>query len=81
LEQQITFAFGVDIDGNPLSPQTLPFAQLNNQQVTLSFRPATPADQQALAAFLPAGGISNISQIPASVPAYLISVVPELAKS
>jgi hypothetical protein len=48
LEQQITFAFGMDVDGTPLNPQTFPWPQMNNQQVTLSFRPASQADQIAL---------------------------------
>lgn len=78
LEQQITFAFGMDDSGNPLSPQTFPWAQLNNQQVTLSFRPATAADQAALNGLVPSGTITDVSQLPASIPAYLINVVPEL---
>jgi hypothetical protein len=78
LEQQITFAFGMDESGTPLNPQTFPWAQLNNQQVTLSFRPATAADQAALNGLIPSGNITDPSQLPASIPAYLINVVPEL---
>jgi transglutaminase-like putative cysteine protease len=78
LEQQITFAFGMDIDGTPLNPQTFPWPQLNNQQVILSFRPATQADQDALTGLLPPGTITDPSQLPASIPAYLINVVPEI---
>jgi hypothetical protein len=78
LEQQITFALSQDIDGTPLNPQTFPWAQLNNQQVTLSFRPTSAADQNAVMAFLPSGAITSPSQLPASIPAYLISVTPEL---
>lgn len=78
LEQSITFAFGQDVDGSPLNPQTFPWASLNNQEVTLSFAPATPADQAAIAALLPSGGITSLSQLPTSIPAYLINVVPQL---
>jgi hypothetical protein len=73
----MTFAFGLDIDGTPLNPQSYPWPDLNNQQITLSFRPATPADQSALLALIPPG-ITNLSQFPAAIPAYLIEVVPEL---
>ena len=78
LEQQITFAFGVDTDGSPLNPITLPWAQLNNQEVILSFRPATQADEDALAALLPSGTVTDASQWPTSIPGYLIQVIPEL---
>ena len=77
LEQQITFAFGQDIDGTPLNPQTFPWPTLNNQEVILSFRPASQADQDALSALVPAG-TTNSSQLPATIPGYLINVVPEL---
>jgi transglutaminase-like putative cysteine protease len=77
LEQQITFAFGQDIDGTPLNPQTFPWPKLNSQEVILSFRPATQADQDALNALVPAG-LTNSSQLPATIPAYLINVVPEI---
>jgi transglutaminase-like putative cysteine protease len=78
LEQQITFAFGTDDSGTPLNPQTFPWPKLNNQQVILSFRPATAADQAALNALVPGGTITDPSQLPASIPAYLVNVVPEL---
>lgn len=78
LEQQITFAFGQDVDGTPINPQTFPWAQLNNQRVTLSFVPATPADQAALNAYMPSGSLTSLSQLPASIPGYLINVIPQL---
>lgn len=78
LEQQITFAFGRDILGDLINPQTFPWPQLNNQQVTLSFKPATQADEDTLRALLPSGTITDISQLPTSIPAYLINVIPEL---
>ena len=78
LEQTITFAFGQDVDGSPLNPQTFPWASLNNQKVVLSFAPATQADETALEALLPAGTTTDLSQLPTSIPAYLINVVPQL---
>lgn len=78
LEQSITFSIGVDATGEPLNPITFPWPQINNQQVTLSFIPATDADSQALLSLLPNGQITDISQLPTSIPAYLINVIPQL---
>ncbi|MEW8049456.1 MAG: transglutaminase domain-containing protein [Candidatus Thiodiazotropha sp.] len=78
LQQQVTFSFGKDILGDLLSPISFPWPQLNNQKVTLSFKPATEADEQALQSLLPEGEITDISQLPSSIPSYLINVVPEL---
>jgi hypothetical protein len=78
LQQKITFAFGSDILGDLSNPTTLPWAMLNNEKITLSFRPATAADEQTLLSYLPEGEITDISQLPTSIPAYLISVIPEL---
>jgi hypothetical protein len=41
------------------------------------FRPQSEADEQALPALLSEGEIADLSQLPASIPAYLIHVVPE----
>jgi hypothetical protein len=72
----------------PASPRTLgrlrelvspiPWSRVNNQKLSLSFKPATPADEQALQALLPEGEITDPSQLPASIPGYLIQVIPEL---
>ncbi|POZ49593.1 hypothetical protein [Methylovulum psychrotolerans] len=78
LQQQISYSFAQDIQGAMLNPTTLPFAQANNQKLTLSFRPATDADSQALQSLLPQGDLTSLSQLPQSIPSYLISVVPEL---
>ncbi|QKT03858.1 hypothetical protein HUS23_08505 [Ectothiorhodospiraceae bacterium 2226] len=78
LQPTITFGLGADILGTPLAQAQFPWAQLNNRKVTLSFRPATQADEDALHALLPEGEITDISQLPSSIPAYLIKVVPEL---
>jgi len=78
LEQQITFALSTETDGTQDQPMTFPWAQLNNERVTLSFVPATPAGEAAIQSLLPAQPWSTSSQFPSSLPAYLINVVPEL---
>ncbi len=78
LEQSMTFGFGRDVSGYPLQEVSYPFAAINNQRITLSFKPATQADQDALASLLPDGDITDISQLPTSIPAYLVQVVPQL---
>jgi hypothetical protein len=70
-------AFGQNPDGTPNNPQTFPWASLNNQRIILSFIPATQADQDALNALIPVGATDG-SQIPASIPGYLINVIPQL---
>jgi len=79
LEHSITFGLGTDPLGEPVNAVTFPWSRLNNHKVTLSFKPATAADEQALAALLPDGPITDPSQLPSSIPAYLINVIPELA--
>jgi len=78
LEQSITFALGVDALGEPENSTTLAWPSVNNQQVILSFAPATPSDQQALLSLMPSGQVTDYSQFPSSIPAYLIDVTPEL---
>ena len=72
LQQTIGYSFNND----PFT--TFPWSRLNNEKVTLSFTPATPDDEAALQALLPDGPITDISQLPGSIPAYLIQVIPEL---
>jgi hypothetical protein len=66
LQQTMTFSFGRDIQGYPINAITLPWVQLNNHKVTLSFKPATPEDEQALLSLLPDVEITDISQLPGS---------------
>jgi len=56
-----------------------PFAQVNNQKVTLQFTPATQADEDALAALLPEGDITELTQLPTNISSFLVSVIPELS--
>jgi hypothetical protein len=78
LQQRITFAFGKDIEGEPVNPRTFAWAPLNNHEVILSFRPATADDVAAVLALLPQGDLTSPSDVPRNIPAYLINVVPEL---
>jgi hypothetical protein len=75
----MTLAFGIDPIGEPINPVTFPWPKLNNHKVTLSFKPATTADEQTLASLLPTGTITDPSQLPSSIPSYLIYVIPEVA--
>lgn len=78
LQQRITFAFGKDVTGEPIDPQTFAWPKLNNHLVTLSFRAASAADDAALRALLPSGDITDLNQLPTSIPGYLVNVIPEL---
>ncbi len=65
--------------GGDLSPNiTLPYAKVNNERVTLSFKPATQADEDTIASYIPEGNITDVSQLPSSLPAYLINVIPQV---
>jgi len=79
LQHHMAFAFQKDSLGDLIDPISYPYAQLNNQKVTLSFKPATADDEAALQSLLPEGEITDISQLPSSIPAYLINVIPELS--
>ena len=76
LQQTIEFAFARDILGDIIDPITFPFAKLNNEKVNLSFKPATQADEDALAALIP-DNISDVNQLPTSLSSS-IRVIPEL---
>ncbi|MGR8934367.1 MAG: transglutaminase-like domain-containing protein, partial [Gammaproteobacteria bacterium] len=78
LQQHIRYSFGKDIEGYMIDPVDFPFAKVNNQKLTLSFKPATDADEQTLLSLLPDGEITDVSQLPSSIPSYLIRVIPEL---
>ncbi len=79
LEHRMGFAFGTDILGDPIGLVSYPMPEVNNRKITLSFRPATAADEEALKSLLPDGEITDLSQLPSSIPSYLVNVVPELA--
>ena len=78
LQHKVSLGFGNDGLGNAAQKVNYPFTQLNNRKVTISFAPSTAEDEAALLALLPEGEITDISQLPDTIPAYLISVTPEL---
>jgi len=78
LQQTIGWAFDRDIIGKAINIVSFPMAKVNNEKVTLSFKPATADDDAVLKSLLPEGGITDISQIPNNIPSHLISVLPEL---
>jgi len=55
-----------------------PYSKVNNQKLTLSFKPATKADEEAFLATLPEGNITDLSQLSNTISANLINVIPEL---
>ena len=84
LQQTMTFhirgksqQFAIDEMLHGAKTLTLPMAKVNNQKVTISFAPATTADQEALNSLLPQGEITDESQLPSSIPLY-IHVKPQL---
>lgn len=78
LQQRITFALKSRVIGIPVRQRTFAWAEVNNRKITLAFPGATAGDEAAVAAFLPTGQLSDLSEVPVNIPAYLISVVPEL---
>ncbi len=68
-------------DASPLiATKTLP--ELAGKQITLSYSPATQADEDVITSYLPKphadGTPIDPSEMPASLPAYLINLKPEL---
>lgn len=78
LQQIIGWAFNRDIFGKTIGTISFPMAKVNNEKITLSFKPHTIDDEAVLKSILPEGGITDISQIPNSISSHLINVVPEL---
>lgn len=78
LQNRIQFALGKDFFGQPQNTTTIPWVKVNNHKVSLSFVPASPADEDALNSLLPDSEITDISQLPDNIPAYLIKMIPEI---
>ena len=81
---KLTFSVtGGDLYTNA-SPLTITYAlpQLAGKKVTLSYSPATQADEDVINSYLPAphadGTPIDPSELPTSLPAYLINLKPEL---
>lgn len=67
---------------NPFISFTRSTPQIGGKKITLSFMPATQADQDLIGSFLPSpnpdGSPIRPEQLPSSLPGYLIRLVPEL---
>ncbi len=79
LQNSYGLGFGVDILGDLNLVASFPLAKINNHKLTLSFTPATAADEQTLASLLPSGQVTDPSQLPGNIPSYLILVIPQIA--
>ncbi len=78
LRPKISFAFSTDLFGGLNGAKSFTWSSLNNHRVTISFRPATAADEQTILSLYPDGGVTDLSQLVTTIPSYLIYVVPEL---
>jgi len=69
-------------DDNPIIAYTQSTSSLAGKKLTLSFSPATATDLNTIASYLPKphadGSPIDVSEIPTSLPGYLINMVPEL---
>jgi len=57
---------------------TVDLAQIAGKRVTLSYVPATSADEAVIESYIPTGSSITISSLPTSLPAYLINMKPQL---
>ncbi len=78
LQNSMTLALGFDELGEPINPVRFPLARLNNHKITFSYRPASQADEQTLVSLIP-NGLTDLTSVPTSIPAYLVSVIPRIA--
>jgi len=78
LGARIGFAFGDGLPDLETTRVEFPWVGLNNRKVTLSFRPATFADEEILRGLLPDDALIDFVNLPDRIPAYLIQMVPEL---
>jgi hypothetical protein len=58
--------------------KTMPLYQLNQRSITISFKPATAADENALKALIPEN-LTDLSQLPSFLPSS-IRVIPEIKR-
>ena len=78
LQQEVTYSFIQNLSGQLNTSTTFAWPTVNNEKVTLSFKPATSDDEAALQSLLPEGVNTDFGQLPSNIPGYLINVVPEL---
>src|SRR5699024_7933172 len=79
LPDSLRVTFDLDpLTGQPQGGVVLPWASVNNHRLTLSYRPTTEADEQALLAMRPEGEITDLDQLPQTLPGHSISLTPEI---
>jgi hypothetical protein len=84
LRHKVTFSVTSDniyFDPQPLS-STKSLAEIAGKKITLSYSPATQADENVINSYLPKPHVDGTpiqpNELPSSVPAYLINLKPEL---
>jgi hypothetical protein len=79
LQTRVTLGLGWNpYDQSYQQSKTLPLYQLNQRSITISFKPASTADENALAALIPPN-ITDPSQLPSFLPSS-IRVIPEIKR-
>jgi len=79
LQVRVTLGLGRDrYDQSYLQSKTMPLYQLNQRSITISFKPASTADENALRALIPEN-LTDPSQLPSFLPSS-IRVIPEIKR-
>lgn len=77
LQVQVTMGLGYNhIDGDYIQKKEAPLYQLNQQNIIISFKPASKADEEAMKALSPSG-FTDFNQLPNFFPSS-IHVIPEI---
>ena len=79
LQVRVTLGLGWDrYDQSYLQSKTMPLYQLNQRSITISFKPASTADENALRGLIPEN-LTDPSQLPSFLPSS-IRVIPEIKR-
>jgi len=79
LQVRVNLGLGWDrYDQSYLQSKTMPLYQLNQRSITISFKPASTADENALRALIPEN-LTDPSQLPSFLPSS-IRVIPEIKR-
>lgn len=79
LQTRVTLGLGWDrYDQDYIQSKTMPLYQLNQRNLTISFKPASTADENALKALIPES-LTDPSQLPSVLPSS-IRVIPEIKR-
>lgn len=78
LQTKVAFEFHGSAPNRTEGPLEFTWTQLNNNRITISFEPATGDDRDVLQSIIQGGDAFNTFELPNSIPAYLVEVVPSL---